>query len=57
VLGSHPDADAVMQELSEKVEQASWSYRFASNTKTRRAAIRAMGDMVAVLPTDGSRQA
>lgn len=56
VLASHPDADAVMQELSEKIGQASWSYRFASNAQTRHAVIRTMRDMTAVLPTDGSRQ-
>jgi Abortive infection C-terminus len=56
VLASQPDADAVMQELSEKIRQASWSHRFASNADTRRAAIRTMREMMAVLPTDPSRQ-
>jgi hypothetical protein len=56
VLASHPDADAVMQELSEKIRQASWSHRFASRAETRRAAIRTMREMMAVLPTDASRQ-
>jgi len=45
-----------MQELSEKIRQASWSYRFASSVQTRRAVIRTMRDMVEVLPTDASRQ-
>jgi Abortive infection C-terminus len=56
ILASHPNADAVMQELSEKIRQASWSHRFASNAQTRRAAIRTMREMMAVLPTDASRQ-
>jgi hypothetical protein len=56
VLASHPDADAVIQELSEKIAQASWSYRFASSAQTRRAVFSNMRDMVAVLPTDASRQ-
>jgi hypothetical protein len=56
VLASHPDADAVMQELSEKIRQASWSYRFARNAETRHAAIKTMRDMMAVLPTEGSRR-
>jgi hypothetical protein len=56
VLASHPDADGVMQELSEKIAQASWSYRFASSAQTRRAVFSKMRDMVAVLLTDASRQ-
>jgi hypothetical protein len=56
VLASHPDANAAMQELSEKIRQASWSFRFANSAQTRRAAVRTMRDMMAVLPTEGSRQ-
>jgi len=56
VLASHPDASAVLDELSGKIRQAGWAHRFAESTRTRGEVVAAMREMSAVLPSEDSRR-
>lgn len=57
ILAPHPEAETVLLDLSAKINEASWTTRFASNASERQQIVQAMRDAVPVLPAEPARQA
>lgn len=57
ILAPHPDAEAVLLDLSAKINDAGWSVRFANNAAERQQVVQAMRDAIPILPTESARRA
>lgn len=57
VIAPVPSAGQVMQELADKVGQATWAYHFANNAADRDGTVAAMRGTLAVLPDSSARDA
>jgi hypothetical protein len=57
VIAPVASADSVLQELADKVGEAGWAYRFASDMALRYGVAGAMNEVLAVLPEPSARDA